>query len=98
MSLPDRVPGRRSKLFAWYVREWEALRGGEINWRWLMDEIANRKLTDRLGRAPTLQTARQTWYRAKKEMRLREVLSPGPIKTTLTTGPRQQFTHAKIKD
>jgi hypothetical protein len=67
-----RIPGRRSKLHAWFVLEWETLRGGTINWPWLMSEIAKRGLTDRNGQPPKLLTAQQTWYRVKAEMRERQ--------------------------
>jgi hypothetical protein len=102
MRLSDRPPARRSTLFAWYVREWEVLRGAPINWSWMMGEISKRGLLDRNGDPPRLQTAKQTWYRCKETMERRQASgarAPLPHRTIVPTETtRRQFTHAKIKE
>lgn len=79
------------------------LRGAPINWSWLMGEISKRCLLDRNGKPPSLQTAKQTWYRCNRMMKKRQApsaRSPSPHRTAIPieTTKRLSFPPSKIKE
>lgn len=65
--------GRRSPLFLWMYRhhaDFAALvkRVGRPNWSVLATKFAQMDLTDRHGRGPTPEGARQTWVKVRKAL------------------------------
>ncbi len=64
--------GERSPLFHWlyqhHTKLAEATRGRRVRWRALCALFAEAGLTDITGKAATERTARETWYRVRREV------------------------------
>jgi hypothetical protein len=62
----------RSPLFRWFYEHhdevWAALAGRRILWRAFCALFDEAGLTDATGKPPTERTARQTWYRVRREV------------------------------
>lgn len=71
----NRPSGRHSELHAWMVENYSALSGEPLNWVWMMRQIRDRELTNRMGKTPPLATAKRTWFRVVAIMRSR----PAPV-------------------
>ena len=77
--------GDRSDLFWWMVEQHDEIikkaSGKRIHWPSVCAEAARRGRMDRLGRPPTVMTAKKTWQRARKEVeaaRAAETPAPPP--------------------
>jgi hypothetical protein len=70
-------PKTRSALFWWlydnHDRVLHAANGARISWRELCSSFADQGITDRDGKAPSIGTARLTWWRVRKERARMEV-------------------------
>ncbi|VFU17588.1 conserved protein of unknown function (plasmid) [Methylocella tundrae] len=66
-------PKTRSALFWWlydnHDRVLHAANGARISWRELCSSFADQGITDRDGKAPSIGTARLTWWRVRKRAR-----------------------------
>lgn len=55
------------------VDHYADLSGEPLNWGWMMRQIAEHGLTNRMGKPPPLGTAKRTWFRVVAFMRARPV-------------------------
>jgi hypothetical protein len=63
--------GRRSKLYRWLMENHDAFKStlaaaGQPDWKALSVAFGKEGLTDRLGKAPTPEGARQTWFAVRQ--------------------------------
>jgi hypothetical protein len=83
--------GRRSKLYRWLMENHDTFRdtlaaAGQPDWKALAEAFGKEGLTDRLGKAPTPEGARQTWFAVRQAVAKSPV---SPSRPAPVTGERQ---------
>lgn len=88
--------GRRSKLYRWLMENHDTFRdtlaaAGQPDWKALSEAFAKEGLTDRLGKAPTPEGARQTWFAVRQAVAKSPVSPsrPAPVTGERHAAPRQ---------
>lgn len=74
---------RRSPLFYWMVDQHDELvrlsASGGFSWRTVCSVAAGLGLSDKKGQAPSVETARKTWLRARAYVRGRQQIPLSPV-------------------